>query len=116
MCLRQNQISHIELPTTLGPTLKDLDLYDNLISHIKGLDALTALTSLDLSFNKIKQLKNVNHLTELKDVYFVQNRIQKIEGLEGLGKLRNLELAANRIRVGSTPRVDKALDTTKEAL
>jgi len=112
LCLRQNQISHIEFPSTLGPTLKDLDLYDNLISHIKGLDALTHLTSLDLSFNKIKQIKNVNHLTELKDVYFVQNRIQKIEGLKGLRKLRNLELAANRIRVGYTP-ARQALDRTE---
>ena len=83
----------------LGPNLQDLDLYDNLISHIKGLENFAHLTSLDLSFNKIKHIKNVNHLKQLKDLYFVQNRIQKIEGLEGLEKLRNLELAANRIRV-----------------
>ncbi|MCJ1361773.1 hypothetical protein MMC16_000873 [Acarospora aff. strigata] len=98
LCLRQNQISHIEFPSILGPTLKDLDVYDNLLSHIKGLEELTNLISLDLSFNKIKHIKNVNHLRNLKDIYFVQNRIQKIEGLEGLEKLRNLELAANRIR------------------
>ena len=99
LCLRQNHISHTELPSTLGSTLEDLDLYDNLISHIKGLDSFTRLTCLDLSFNKIKHIKNVNHLKDLRDLYFVQNRIQTIEGLDGLTRLRNLELAANRIRV-----------------
>ncbi|KAL8685527.1 MAG: hypothetical protein Q9218_007706 [Villophora microphyllina] len=99
LCLRQNQISHIEFPGAIGSSLQDLDLYDNLISHIRGLDQLVHLTSLDLSFNKIKHIKNVDHLKELRDLYFVQNRIQKIENLKGMDRLRNLELAANRIRV-----------------
>ncbi|KAK2756144.1 Protein phosphatase 1 regulatory subunit sds22 [Arachnomyces sp. PD_36] len=98
LCLRQNQISKITFPPTLDATLVDLDLYDNLISHIKGLDNLTNLKSLDLSFNKIKHIKNVSHLEKLTDLYFVQNRIQTIQGLDGLKVLRNLELAANRIR------------------
>ncbi|OAX83360.1 hypothetical protein ACJ72_02271 [Emergomyces africanus] len=98
LCLRQNEIPQISFPENLGQTLIDLDLYDNLISHIKGLDHLTKLISLDLSFNNIKHIRNVSHLVRLKDLYFVQNRIQKIEGLDGLKELRNLELAANRIR------------------
>ncbi|KAL8703997.1 MAG: hypothetical protein Q9201_002829 [Fulgogasparrea decipioides] len=98
ICLRQNHISYIEFPSGFGSSLQDLDLYDNLISHIRDLDHLVHLTSLDLSFNKIKHIKNVDHLKDLKDLYFVQNRIQKIENLEGLKNLRNLELAANRIR------------------
>ncbi|KAF1983107.1 L domain-like protein [Aulographum hederae CBS 113979] len=98
LCLRQNSISSIDFPSSLGPSLDELDLYDNLISHIKGLDDLTSLTSLDLSFNKIKHIKRVSHLTQLKDLYFVQNKIQTISGLEGLSNLTNLELAANRIR------------------
>ncbi|KAL4928535.1 putative protein phosphatase PP1 regulatory subunit Sds22 [Aspergillus undulatus] len=99
LCLRQNQISRIELPSELGSTLNELDLYDNLISHLKGLDDFQNLTSLDLSFNKLKHIKNISHMTQLKDLYFVQNRISKIEGLEGLDKIKNLELGANRIRV-----------------
>ncbi|EEH47808.2 uncharacterized protein PADG_03892 [Paracoccidioides brasiliensis Pb18] len=98
LCLRQNQISRLSFPENLGPTLTDLDLYDNMISHIKGLEHLSKLTSLDFSFNNIKHIKNISHLVHLKDLYFVQNRIQKIEGLEGLKELRNLELAANKIR------------------
>ena len=97
--LRQNQISHINFPPNFGKILKDLDLYDNLISHVQGLDSLTDLESLDLSYNKIKHIKNIKHLEKLKDLYFVQNKISKIEGLDGLTKLRNLELGGNRIRV-----------------
>jgi protein phosphatase 1 regulatory subunit 7 len=99
ICLRQNQITRIDFPSEIAPTLLELDLYDNLISHVKGLDEFRDLTSLDLSFNKIKHIKNISHLVNLTDLYFVQDRISKIEGLEGLTKLRNLELGANRIRV-----------------
>lgn len=98
ICLRQNAISSISLPSSLAETLQELDLYDNLISHIKGLDDLKSVTSLDLSFNKIKHIRNVNHLQKLKELYFVQNRISKIENLEGLDDLTTIELGANRIR------------------
>ena len=90
----------MEFPSQLEKTLKDLDLYDNLIAHIKGLDNLTLLANLDLSYNKIKHIRNLEKLIRLKDLYFVQNKISKIEGLEELTSLRNLELGGNRIRVG----------------
>lgn len=96
--LRQNLIQRIEGLSVLAGTLTDLEFYDNLISHISGLDDLTNLTSLDLSYNKIKHIKNVNHLINLTDLYFVSNKISRIEGLDGLNQLRNLELASNRIR------------------
>ncbi|KAL4798117.1 hypothetical protein BDV19DRAFT_377288 [Aspergillus venezuelensis] len=98
LCLRQNQISRIELPSELGETMTELDFYDNLIGHLKGLDDFKNLTSLDLSFNKLKHIKNISHMKQLKDLYFVQNKISRIEGLEGLDKITNLELGANRIR------------------
>ena len=103
LCLRQNQITRIDFPSNIAETLTELDLYDNLISHLKGLDEFQNLTSLDLSFNKIKHIKNVDHLKKLTDIYFVQNKISRIEGLEGLDKLVNLELGANRIRVRRHP-------------
>ncbi|KAK0731274.1 hypothetical protein B0H67DRAFT_639686 [Lasiosphaeris hirsuta] len=98
ICLRQNLIQDIEGLSGVAGTLQDLDLYDNLISHIRGLDDLTNLTSLDLSFNKIKHIKHIGHLKNLTDMFFVSNKISKIEGLEGLTKLRSLELGSNRIR------------------
>ncbi|KAI1136065.1 protein phosphatases PP1 regulatory subunit sds22 [Hypoxylon sp. FL0543] len=98
LCLRQNLVQHIEGLSSLGPTLEELDLYDNLISHVRGLDELTKLTTLDLSFNKIKHIKHIEHLTELTDLFFVSNKISTIDGLSTLTKLRQLELGSNRIR------------------
>ncbi|KAK6072883.1 protein phosphatase pp1 regulatory subunit [Seiridium cupressi] len=98
LCLRQNLVQNIDGISSLGPTLQELDLYDNLIAHIRGLDDLTNLTTLDLSFNKIKHIKHVGHLTKLTDLFFVSNKISKIEGLETLVNLRQVELGSNRIR------------------
>jgi protein phosphatase 1 regulatory subunit 7 len=98
LCLRQNAIEVIELPEALASSLTELDLYDNLLKRVEGLEKFTGLTNLDLSFNKIKHIKNVKQCLDLKDLYFVQNRISQIENLEGLIKLRNLELGGNRVR------------------
>jgi protein phosphatase 1 regulatory subunit 7 len=99
LCLRQNAIEDMaELPAHLAPELVELDLYDNLLRHIRGLDGFVKLRSLDLSFNNIKHIKRVAQCTELTDLYFVQNKISTIENLEGLSKLRNLELGGNRLR------------------
>ena len=100
LCLRQNQISKIEGLEPIAGTLKDLDLYDNLIAHMGGLASLTKLESLDLSYNAIKHIKNIDQLVKLRNLYFASNRISKIEGVERLVDMRNLELGANRIRVG----------------
>ncbi|TDZ66062.1 Protein phosphatase 1 regulatory subunit SDS22 [Colletotrichum trifolii] len=99
LCLRQNSIQHIDGLSPLAETLEDLDFYDNLISHIRGLDDLTNLTSLDLSFNKIKHIKRVDHLAKLKELFLVANKISTIENLDGLVNLTSLELGSNRIRV-----------------
>jgi len=100
LCLRQNELSHLEFPEDWpsAKTMKELDLYDNGISHIKGLEQFTELTSLDLSFNAIKHIKRVDHMKQLTDIFFVQNKISKIEGLDSLTRLTSLELGANRIR------------------
>ncbi|KAI0513051.1 hypothetical protein F5B22DRAFT_285502 [Xylaria bambusicola] len=96
--LRQNLVQEIDGLSALAATLEELDLYDNLISHMRGLDKLTKLTSLDLSFNKIKHIKNIETLTNLTDLYFVSNKISRIEGLDTLVNLRQVEFASNRIR------------------
>lgn len=98
VCLRQNSIQEIDGLTGLGDVLQELDLYDNLIGHIRGLDELTNLKSLDLSFNKIKHIKHIEHLKKLKELFLVANKISRIEGLDGLENLTSLELGSNRIR------------------
>ncbi|KAK1082632.1 protein phosphatase regulatory subunit Sds22 [Friedmanniomyces endolithicus] len=91
-------IQRIELPPELASTLEELELYDNLVKHIDGLQDFTHLQILDLSYNKLKHIKNLAHLTKLHHLYFVQNRLSNIENLEALTELVYLELGANRIR------------------
>ncbi|PHH67109.1 hypothetical protein CDD81_4504 [Ophiocordyceps australis] len=98
LCLRQNNIQNIESLAQVAPKLEQLDLYDNLISHMRGLDGLTNLTSLDLSFNKIKHIKHIDGMAQLRELYLVANKISRIEGLQGLHSLTMLELGSNRIR------------------
>ncbi|KAK0366993.1 protein phosphatase regulatory subunit Sds22 [Friedmanniomyces endolithicus] len=98
LCLRQNSIQRIELPPELASTLEELELYDNLVKHIDGLQDFVQLQILDLSYNKLKHIKNLAHLTKLHHLYFVQNRLSNIENLEALTELVYLELGANRIR------------------
>ena len=63
LSLRQNNIRTIH-ESDFGPLtkLKDLDLYDNAIEHIGGLDHNTNLEVLDLSFNNIRHVSRVSHL------------------------------------------------------
>ncbi|EFX00842.1 protein phosphatase pp1 regulatory subunit [Grosmannia clavigera kw1407] len=106
LCLRQNSIQRLDSPdatpgqglAALAGCLKELDMYDNLIAHMRGVETLPGLTSLDLSFNKIKHIKHLAGLRELTDLFLVANKIGKIEGLETLTRMRMLELGSNRIR------------------
>lgn len=79
--------------------LEELDLYDNQLSKIEGLNGLGALQSLDLSFNLLRKIANLESLTSLKILYLIQNKISTIEGLEHLSStLTSVELGSNRIR------------------
>ncbi|PWZ00805.1 WD40 repeat-like protein [Testicularia cyperi] len=103
LCLRQNLITKIRSKDVGTLTkLEDLDLYDNSIEKISGLDKLTELESLDLSFNNIHHISNVSHLGKLQTIYFVQNKISKVrpDDLRGpiAESLSSLELGGNRLR------------------
>ncbi|KAK9379643.1 uncharacterized protein V2V93DRAFT_373255 [Kockiozyma suomiensis] len=106
LCLRENLIESIEGLDKVGPSLVELDLYDNAITRINNLGPEDEnedgrwlnLENLDLSFNQIRKIKHVSHLKNLKNLYFVQNKITKIENLQGLDNLVNLELGGNRLR------------------
>ncbi|KAK0400699.1 hypothetical protein QR680_015406 [Steinernema hermaphroditum] len=96
LCLRQNFIKVVENLTHL--TLENLELYDNQLTEIQGLDQLVNLESLDLSHNRIHKIEGLDKLVNLKSLFLVSNKITKIEGLENLVNLELLELGDNRIR------------------
>uniref|UniRef100_A0A0K0F6B8 Protein phosphatase 1 regulatory subunit 7 n=1 Tax=Strongyloides venezuelensis TaxID=75913 RepID=A0A0K0F6B8_STRVS len=95
LSLRQNLL--VEIPELDIPNLETLDLYDNQITAIKGLDKLTKLRVLDLSQNRIIKIEGLQNLVNLEELFLTYNKIKQIEGLENNIKLTQLELGCNRI-------------------
>lgn len=103
LCLRQNLITKIRSKDIGQMTmLQDLDLYDNSIDRISGLDSLSELETLDLSFNNIHHITNIAHLGKLATIFLIQNKISRIRPDDFNGAIANsltsLELGGNRLR------------------
>ena len=80
--------------------LRELELYENCVCCIEGLDGLVKLATLDLSYNRIQRMEGLGAagLPSLRELYLANNRISAIEGLEGLDRLEVLELGSNQLR------------------
>ncbi|WFD43038.1 protein phosphatase regulatory subunit Sds22 [Malassezia psittaci] len=102
LCLRQNEIKSIRSKDFHSLVhLKDLDLYDNQIEHIAGLENCLELEVLDLSFNNIRHVSRLAHLAKCHTLYLVQNKIAKLRPddlqMPIATSLRSLELGGNRL-------------------
>lgn len=81
-------------------SLQKLELYDNQIESIDGVQNLSMLRILDLSFNAIRVIPSLaDSCPFLEELYIAQNKLRRIQGLEDLTELKILDLGANRIRV-----------------
>ncbi|CDJ35327.1 uncharacterized protein EMH_0025340 [Eimeria mitis] len=99
LALIANEVTVIEGLEEQGPTLEQLELYQNHIKRIDNIQHLTHLRVLDLSFNNIRRIEHLETLVNLRELFLSSNKITKIEGLSTLKELRTLELGSNRIRV-----------------
>ena len=77
--------------------LTKLQLDNNIITRIQGLETLTKLRWLDLSFNMIEKIEGLETLRLLEDLSLFSNRIVVIEGLENLENLNVLSVGSNLI-------------------
>lgn len=78
--------------------LRKLQLDNNIIEEVVGLENLVHLEWLDLSFNNIEVIGGLDTLVNLKDLSLASNRIQTIGNLDALaGSLQVLSLANNLI-------------------
>ncbi|MEP6553545.1 MAG: COR domain-containing protein [Ferruginibacter sp.] len=77
--------------------LTELHLFDNKITEIKNIDALTQLIILDVSYNHIDEIINLAHLTKLQKLYLGNNSINEIKNLQNLQSLETLDLNNNEI-------------------
>lgn len=82
--------------------LERLQLDNNIIEKIDGLDVLVNLVWLDLSFNRITKIEGLNNLVNLTDLALFQNKISKIENMDNLMKLNYFSIGNNEITQEST--------------
>ena len=74
-----------------------LDLYNNQLTSVKGLEKLTKLKELFLSDNQLTSVKGLEKLTQLKELYLSNNQLTDVKGLEKLTQLEKLHLTNNQL-------------------
>jgi Leucine-rich repeat (LRR) protein len=77
--------------------LTDLNLMDNEITKINGLDKLNKLENLYLGSNMIQAIEGLSGMKRLKILTLNNNSIEEIKGLEGLDRLMTLNMDNNKI-------------------
>ena len=70
------------------PHLIFLDLYNNRIERIQGLDTVTGLRVLMLGKNRLSKIEGLGGLSRIDVLDLHSNRIEKIEQLDHLSALR----------------------------
>jgi protein phosphatase 1 regulatory subunit 7 len=83
--LSYNQIEFIENLDHLN--LKKLNLMNNCIRNITGLDNLTSLLELNLSKNYISRLKGLQYLTNLRYLYVSSNLLSRAKQVAYISEL-----------------------------
>ena len=79
----------------IGPVLQRANLSRNNIFHIRDLQLFMALSYLDLSNNKIQKITGVENLENLKTLKLVDNCLKSCEGVPPM--IENLDLSGNAI-------------------
>lgn len=96
--LRDQNIENIKQIEDLGnryKNIQELDLSNNNIKDLDGIENFTNLRILNMNNNKIRSIKNLEKLKELQHLSFRNNYISEIQSLKGLTKLEHLDLSGN---------------------
>ncbi|KAI3389344.1 hypothetical protein SNEBB_000263 [Seison nebaliae] len=96
--LKHNSIMRLPQLHFLYPSIVLLDLFDNRLTAINGINQLISLKVLLLGKNRIKKIENMRDITSLDILDLHSNQITIVENLEHLSNLRILNLADNRIK------------------
>ena len=75
--------------------MKGLDLKNNQLTSVEGLEKLTQLGFLDLRNNKLTNVKGLERLTQLSELWLIKNKLTDVKGLKNLKELRKLNLRYN---------------------
>jgi Leucine-rich repeat (LRR) protein len=75
--------------------LERLLLIGNQLTSVKGLEKLTQLESLGLTGNQLTDVKGLENLTQLESLGLTGNQLTDVKGLENLTQLKTLHLTNN---------------------
>lgn len=99
LSFQHNLINNIDgLCKQKFPFLVFLDVYDNQLEFITGLDRLENLRVLLMGKNRIRKIEKLNMLKKIEVLDLHGNQISQIEGLRDLNNLKVLNLAGNQIK------------------
>ncbi|CAL6065961.1 Conserved_hypothetical protein [Hexamita inflata] len=75
-----------------------LDLKNNQLKDLTGLDKLTLLQNLDISNNQLNDITNIGKLTKLETLHLQNNKLIICKPLESLNLLSSLQIEGNMLQ------------------
>ena len=84
-----------------------LDLSENCIARIEGLDSLRELEQLNLERNAIEKLEGLDFQQRLRKLYIKHNRIKRLEGLRFCMSLQEIQISNQHVGSGHFFTVDE---------
>lgn len=83
------------------PQLRVLDLSENTITRIEGLQSLRDLEQLNLERNNIEKLEGLDFQQRLRKLYLRHNRIRRLEGLKFCMSLQEIQISYQHVGSGN---------------
>ncbi len=89
------KISSLEIVNDKFDQVKDLDLSNNKISDLNGIEKFSNLRVLKLNNNKITKVEGLKDLKSLEKLFLRHNQITEIKNLKNLNNLKHIDLSNN---------------------
>ena len=92
-----SDISKIEILNGKSEEIEELDLSNNEIINMEGLESFPSLKTLKLNNNQITKLKGIKNLKNLENLFLRNNRVSELVGTENFPHLKHIDLSGNSV-------------------
>ena len=107
LVLSENQLQRFDASGL--SELIELDLCENQLTTLQGLDDLSIIQKIDLSGNRLNSLPSMRTLSKLRSLNIAYNPIQQLPDLRGLSSLEEVlisnDMSPNIVRKSISPKV-----------